>query len=86
MGALSASRCSHTARLALEKDGSVPKLTRLDPCSHRHMTLLFLLHPEAPVRNSNLFFDRSRDLDRSPHTRAQCGPIVHGGLRLNPML
>ena len=43
------SRCSHTAELALEEDGSLPKLARLEPCSHRHMTLLFLLYPDAPV-------------------------------------
>jgi len=42
-------RCSHTTQLALEDNGGLPRLTRLEPCAHRHLTLLFLLEPDAEV-------------------------------------
>ena len=42
-------RCSHTTQLALEENGGLPRLARLEPCTHRHLTLLFLLEPDAEV-------------------------------------
>ena len=42
-------RCSHTTQLALEENGGLPRLARLEPCAHRHLTLLFLLEPDGEV-------------------------------------
>ena len=52
-------RCSHTTKLALEESGGLPKLARLEPCSHRHLSLLFLLEPDGEVCSPSRFPDGS---------------------------
>ena len=33
----------------MDEKGALPKLAHLEPCSHRHLTLLFLLEPDGEV-------------------------------------
>ena len=43
-------RCAHTGRLALDKGGNLPPKAALPACTHRRLTLLFLMDPDVPVR------------------------------------
>ena len=72
-------RCSHVGRLALDSDMLLPKIRKLPPCSHRKMTLLFLMDPVVEV-NSHVILHRPpplpsisihNSMPRSTHVRMQ---------------